>query len=149
MLQKTLVGPPGSRFLRRAQRGGHPVFAWTVNDEASMEWCIRRNEPQRGEADGKALGVRLLDGVITDDPKLFLEVCERWEDELDGRVAPRRRGLARRVREGAVMVPQFVFMQVAASMLYILSRFVAHRLDVPEDVRKRRSNEIAYYLSER
>lgn len=29
-----------------------------------MEWCIRRK----------------LDGVITDDPKLFLEVCDRFDE---------------------------------------------------------------------
>jgi hypothetical protein len=28
-----------------------------------MEWCIRKG----------------VDGVITDDPRLFREVCERWE----------------------------------------------------------------------
>ncbi|KAI6092250.1 PLC-like phosphodiesterase [Hypoxylon rubiginosum] len=51
----------GKRFVRRMRRTGHPVYAWTVNDEDWMRWAI---------------GAR-LDGVITDDPKLFLDVCRR------------------------------------------------------------------------
>lgn len=63
MLQKTLVGPLGSRFLRDAKAAGRPVYLWTVNDEEWMEWSIKKD----------------VDGVITDDPKLFLEVCDRWK----------------------------------------------------------------------
>lgn len=53
----------GRRFIRDAKDEGRPVFAWTVNDEDMMRWCINNG----------------LDGVITDDPKKFLEVCEEWE----------------------------------------------------------------------
>ncbi|KAL1878790.1 hypothetical protein VTK73DRAFT_7547 [Phialemonium thermophilum] len=57
-----LVGPCGSRFVAAARAARRHVFVWTVNDEAWMEWSIRKT----------------FDGVITDDPKLFLDVCERW-----------------------------------------------------------------------
>ncbi|KAI1081257.1 PLC-like phosphodiesterase [Whalleya microplaca] len=70
MLRLTLAAPfIGQRFIRHMKRLGHPIHTWTVNDEAWMEWCIRKE----------------LDGVITDDPKLFLEVCERvGKEEAEG-----------------------------------------------------------------
>jgi len=64
MLQKTLLVPFfGKRFIRDAKDQGRPIFAWTVNEEDMMRWCISKG----------------LDGVITDDPKKFLDVCEDWE----------------------------------------------------------------------
>lgn len=62
MLQKVLVGPFGARFIRDVQAAERRLFVWTVNDEEWMEWSIRKN----------------VDGVITDDPKMFLDVCKRW-----------------------------------------------------------------------
>ena len=44
--------------------------AWTVNAEERMEWCIRRE----------------LDGVITDDPAVFLDVCRRHNVDEKERV---------------------------------------------------------------
>ena len=35
-----------------------------------MEWCLRKN----------LAGEKCIDGVVTDDPRLFREVCRRWED---------------------------------------------------------------------
>ncbi|KAJ9156681.1 PLC-like phosphodiesterase [Pleurostoma richardsiae] len=63
MLQKILVGPRGARFLADARAAGRPVYAWTVDEPEWMEWSIRTG----------------VDGVVTDDPKLFLEVCDRWK----------------------------------------------------------------------
>lgn len=63
MLQKILIGPVGARFLRDAKSLGRPVLCWTVNEENLMRWTIKNG----------------LDGVITDDPKRFLEVCDQWE----------------------------------------------------------------------
>lgn len=61
MLFPALAGPGGRRFLRDATTKHHrQVMAWTVNTEDKMEWCIRRG----------------LDGVMTDDPVKFLEVCK-------------------------------------------------------------------------
>ena len=64
MLQATLVSPYfGPRFLKDAKAKGRPVYAWTVNEVSAMRWSISKG----------------LDGVITDDPKKFLEVCDDWE----------------------------------------------------------------------
>lgn len=57
------MGPIGNKFLRDAKAARRPIFAWTVNEEAMMRWCIKHE----------------LDGVITDDPKRYLEVCDDWE----------------------------------------------------------------------
>ncbi len=55
----------GARFARDMRRRRVPLFAWTVNDEAWMRWAAARR----------------LDGVITDDPRLFLDVCRRMSEE--------------------------------------------------------------------
>ncbi|KAH7041965.1 PLC-like phosphodiesterase [Macrophomina phaseolina] len=67
MYAPVLVGPVGAAFRKRAQRLHRPVFAWTVNKERMMEWSIAKG----------------LDGVVTDEPLKFLEVCKRWEDKSD------------------------------------------------------------------
>ena len=64
MYQASLMLPWGQAFVRKAQNDGRPVYAWTVNEERRMRWDIRHG----------------LDGVITDDPKLFLEVREGWHE---------------------------------------------------------------------
>ena len=63
MLQKAVVGPFGSRFVGDVRAADRPLFVWTVNDAEWMEWSIAQR----------------VDGVVTDDPKLFLDVCNRWE----------------------------------------------------------------------
>lgn len=57
------MGPIGSSFLRRAKKLNRPVFVWTVDKESLMRWSIRKE----------------VDGVITDDPKKFLDVCDKWK----------------------------------------------------------------------
>jgi len=65
MLLPILIAPGGRRFLKDAREKYHrKVIAWTVNDVDRMEWCIRRQ----------------LNGVITDDPSKFLEVCQRFDE---------------------------------------------------------------------
>jgi len=64
MLQAVLVGPIGGSFIKEAKGYDRQIFAWTVNEEKRMRWCVKQG----------------LDGVITDDPKLFLEVCQDYED---------------------------------------------------------------------
>ncbi|KAL8906094.1 MAG: hypothetical protein Q9207_002226 [Kuettlingeria erythrocarpa] len=63
MLQKSLFGLGGSRFIRDVQAAGRPLFHWTVNEDDFMRWSIKHE----------------ADGVITDDPKRFLRVCAEWE----------------------------------------------------------------------
>ncbi|KAF9637815.1 Glycerophosphoryl diester phosphodiesterase [Lasiodiplodia theobromae] len=70
-----LAGPLGAAFRRKAQGDSRPVFAWTVNKERMMRWSIEK----------------ALDGVVTDDPKKFLEECERWEGRTDQVGAARKR----------------------------------------------------------
>jgi glycerophosphoryl diester phosphodiesterase len=64
MLHQVLHGPFGGSFIRKAKHLNREIFAWTVNDGNRMRWCIRKE----------------LDGVITDDPKKFLEVCKDYEE---------------------------------------------------------------------
>jgi hypothetical protein len=62
MAQVVLMTPWGKAFVRKAHRDKRAVYAWTVNEESRMRWSIRKG----------------LDGVVTDDPKLFLEVRKNW-----------------------------------------------------------------------
>lgn len=68
----SVAGPCGDRFLRKAKRNNRAVFVWTVNDVSWMEWSISKD----------------LDGVITDDPKLFLQVCDRWKKKPNSSSIP-------------------------------------------------------------
>ncbi|KAM0796516.1 PLC-like phosphodiesterase [Usnea florida] len=64
MLQKTLLLPVfGARFIRDVKAKGRPIYVWTVNEPDMMRWCINKQ----------------VDGVLTDDPERFLEVCDEWE----------------------------------------------------------------------
>ena len=74
MLQRALVGGCGTRFIKDARAAGRPVYVWTVNEEEAMEWSIEQD----------------VDGVITDDPKLFLDVCDRYKSETEAAVVSRR-----------------------------------------------------------
>jgi len=65
MLQKTMVGPYGNAFLRDVKRENRSIFFWTVNEEDWMKWSIRKE----------------VDGVITDDPKKYLQVCKEYHGE--------------------------------------------------------------------
>jgi phosphatidylglycerol phospholipase C len=62
---KIIAGPGGSGFLRDARAANRPVFLWTVNDVVWMKWSIGKE----------------VDGVITDDPKKYLEVCDTYRGE--------------------------------------------------------------------
>ena len=65
ILLPMLIAPGGRSFIKDAQQKHHrQMYAWTVNERDKMEWCIRRK----------------LDGVITDDPALFLRVCEEFDE---------------------------------------------------------------------
>lgn len=64
MLQATLISPFGRKFVRDAKAAERPVLSWAVNDEKNLDWCIRRK----------------LDGVVTDDPKKFLELQDQFAE---------------------------------------------------------------------
>ncbi|KAH8811688.1 putative glycerophosphoryl diester phosphodiesterase [Xylogone sp. PMI_703] len=65
MLQKIMVGPFGNSLLKDIRKDNRALFLWTVNEEEWMKWSIRKQ----------------VDGVITDDPKKYLEVCESYHGE--------------------------------------------------------------------
>ena len=65
MLQTVMVGPCGNALLRDVKKANRSIFLWTVNKEPWMKWSIKKG----------------VDGVITDDPKKYLEICESYEGE--------------------------------------------------------------------
>jgi len=65
MLQKTMVGPFGNAFLKDVKAAGRSMLFWTVNEEVWMRWSICKE----------------VDGVITDDPKKYLEVSDQYKGE--------------------------------------------------------------------
>lgn len=65
MFQKIMIGPFGEAFLRDVRKAKRSIFLWTVNDEESMKWSIYKG----------------VDGVISDNPKKFLEVCKNYQGE--------------------------------------------------------------------
>lgn len=67
MFQKTLLGPIGARFVRSVKKADRPVYFWTVNDVSMMKWSVQQG----------------VDGVITDDPKTFNQVCDNWNDDAE------------------------------------------------------------------
>ena len=85
LLQFSLASPlplpglvsSGARFIREMRAARVPLYTWTVNEDAWMRWVVRSG----------------LDGIITDDPARFLEVCRKIEDEdadADGKPAAKR-----------------------------------------------------------
>jgi phosphatidylglycerol phospholipase C len=64
MFQMLIVGPRGSALLRemKEKSADRSILLWTVNEESWMKWSIRQG----------------VDGVITDDPKKYLEVSKGY-----------------------------------------------------------------------
>lgn len=58
-----MLGPWGSAFMCEVEKADRSLFLWTVNDEQTMKWCISKE----------------VDGVITDDPKKYLELDAKWK----------------------------------------------------------------------
>ncbi|GKT49011.1 phosphatidylglycerol phospholipase C [Colletotrichum spaethianum] len=115
MFQKALVGPVGKLFIRKVRKADRKLFVWTVNDEEWMEWSI-------------AAGA---DGVITDDPEMFLEVCRRWEggDGSDSAARPKGTGeepaakaarRAGRVRDGTWGRTLRLYFQIVSVQVLVL-----------------------------
>ncbi|KAK3403026.1 PLC-like phosphodiesterase [Sordaria brevicollis] len=84
LMQHMLVGPIGARFISKIRKAQRKLYIWTVNEERWMEWGIRKG----------------VDGVITDNPKLFLEVCERYsrKDKEQVGSGAKRGGQAKNIR---------------------------------------------------
>lgn len=69
MLQKIMIGPCGAKFLADCKAQKRAVMLWTVNEVKWMKWSVRKE----------------VDGVITDDPKLYLDVVGQLEREAQER----------------------------------------------------------------
>jgi hypothetical protein len=144
MNARVLAGPIGTAFLRDAHAAGRSVFAWTVNDERWMEWCARGGGP-----DPWRHPAPLVEGVVSDNPERFLAVCERIEEELDGRgkhqgdgagdgdgdgdastaavVVSRRQGGVSSVGESVEVLVGYV----EAFLLYLKRRYIFGHFDDP------------------
>lgn len=115
-----------------------PVMTWTVNQDNWMWWLLDRNLV-RDHQGGKDVvsSARVLDAVITDDPRQFRAACERWEDELDGKRERPRLGLVSCVRSvwgDGWEAAKFTLLWV---VLQAVRRF-SKRLDTLPDVMKRK-----------
>lgn len=142
--QKALLGFPGALFLREIQRTDKLLVTWTVNEPRWMEWCVRQNlrRPRKDCANGGSKELKggevfapaLIDGVITDDPKLYLEVCERLEDELDGRRVRPPRGLLGWVSDGVSAAWTSATFQLLVMGFYLIRR-AQGKFDYLEDRR--------------
>ncbi|KAK5987549.1 Phosphatidylglycerol phospholipase C [Cladobotryum mycophilum] len=133
MFQQILVGPLGSWFLQDAKKGGNPVFAWTVNQEKWMEWCIRKNNPSFSSSSvaAETKPAVFIDGVITDDPRLFLQVCSRFEDQLDAKPTPASIAIAYKKRAtfvGSITDGLATAWQLLGSIAYRRGLYLLRRL---------------------
>ncbi|KAM7185395.1 glycerophosphoryl diester phosphodiesterase [Naviculisporaceae sp. PSN 640] len=115
ILQPTLLGPAGKHFIRKVKKLQRKLYVWTVNEEHWMEWSIRKK----------------VDGVITDDPKLFLEVCERFSLEGsqsrgggEGGELVLRTGPST-MRRAKLYLTGFMFQMVVFSLTFVFWRRVA------------------------
>ncbi|RYP46666.1 hypothetical protein DL768_007179 [Monosporascus sp. mg162] len=134
MLRFSLASPLlGARFVGDMRRAGVPLFVWTVNDPAWMRWAVRSR----------------LDGVITDDPKLFLDVCRGMAvtggeggDDPDGSggdggdgVKLEARGPLRKLVRGAKFCAQVLLVELL-HFIWLVYLFWQHG-GAEKEVRKR------------
>ncbi|KAI9714786.1 MAG: hypothetical protein M1820_000075 [Bogoriella megaspora] len=66
MLQPSIVPPWGRSFTKKATAHGRQIYAWTVNDEKNIDWCIRRG----------------VDGIVTDDAVKVIRMCEKFDENV-------------------------------------------------------------------
>ncbi|KAF5717350.1 glycerophosphoryl diester phosphodiesterase [Fusarium mundagurra] len=119
---KTLIGPSGRLFLRELRKTNKLLMAWTVNEPRHMEWCIRQNLCHPRRRHGKIEGPALIDGVITDNPGLYLEMCEKFENEMDGKLARPKLALTERIRKKAEMVAVVILTETLMMAYHVLRR---------------------------
>jgi phosphatidylglycerol phospholipase C len=100
LLQQTLVGPIGGQFLKAIKKAQKQLFVWTVNEDKWMEWSIRKQ----------------VDGVVTDDPQLFLDVCDRWKAARSG--ATKGKAQTAVVKTGAVKTAK---LYAAAALMQVMT----------------------------
>lgn len=106
-----------------------------------MQWLLNQNRATAGQlASSGSRSRRVVDAVITDDPRKFREACARWEDELDGKLTTGKKNgaLAAHISRGwddVLEVAKFTLLWV----LLFVARRTTKRLDTLQDVSRRRS----------
>ncbi|KAF5597227.1 glycerophosphoryl diester phosphodiesterase [Fusarium subglutinans] len=119
---KTLIGPSGRLFLRELRKTDKLLMTWTVNEPRHMEWCIRQNLCHPRRRNEKTERPALIDGVITDNPRLYLEICEKFENEMDGKLARPKLALTERIRKKAEMVAVVILTETLMMAYHVLRR---------------------------
>lgn len=61
MFHPALIFPYGRNFIRTIKAHHRQIYAWTVNGEKSIDWCVERG----------------VDGIITDDIVKVFEMYEK------------------------------------------------------------------------
>lgn len=104
-------GRGGRALLDRCHEQGRPVFAWTVNRKTWMRWAVQKG----------------LDAVITDDARLFLEVCRQEEKgQQEGTPGEGVVGLAKGLAWGMLLM---LWLQIFTKRYY-------KRVGRPEEARE-------------
>jgi phosphatidylglycerol phospholipase C len=63
--QNVLMGPLGQGFIEEARAARRQIYVWTVDERNLMRWSIQHG----------------VDGVVSNEPGRFHEVCDAWEKE--------------------------------------------------------------------
>ncbi|KAM0270511.1 hypothetical protein ACHAPA_003364 [Fusarium lateritium] len=121
--QMTLVGPAGKLFLRELQRTDKLLMTWTVNEPRRMEWCIRQNLGHPRHHGTTSEGPALIDGVITDNPRLYREICEKFEDEMDGKFVRPKLAFTQTVKNKAETLAFVILTQSWMVAYHVLRRW--------------------------
>lgn len=114
MRQESLFTFGGPQFRERCKEEGRPVYAWTINDKSWMKWCIENK----------------IDCVVTDDPRLYLEVCANHKgDQAESR---------NKVFAGVIKLRDLVLSVLYLLLKLILPRVlrVSQKLGYPHEVRE-------------
>lgn len=83
----------------------------------------------------KSVADRLIDGVITDDPRKFREVCQRMEDEADGEAVRPSKGPVGSVKKWYWLAVQMLIFEVFSRVFFALARWKG-RFDYPSEIKE-------------
>lgn len=133
MFFSSLKGRRGQKFMEAAFKKDRLMMSWTVNRAEDMEWCLRQNFPDSGPGNPPfktTRDVRRIDGIITDEPGRFLEICKRWEDGLGRKmtIAIKERAVVDQLRDAftllafSVLVRFFFFLNWRRGRLDYLTK---------------------------
>ncbi|KAK8067215.1 hypothetical protein PG997_013962, partial [Apiospora hydei] len=91
----------GSAFIKLAKEQDRLIFSWSDNTD---DWMVKSLENE-------------VDGVITDDPKRFLELCEQWSSSK----SKMQKGAGRRLSAKQTILWLIInFLVIAGEVVFIL-----------------------------